>query len=459
MSNEAQIEKLRTRWRALNNTSPSFCLAKWLQTTVNLQNGFTHSCHHPPAHKIPLSEIQRSPSALHNTEHKKREREQMINGSRPSGCSYCWTIEDLPGDHISDRAYKSTAQWAWPFLVDVLEAGSVDDIDPTYFEVSFDNTCNLKCAYCSPDISSKWMEEIKQHGPYPTSNRHNSLEHLERQDRMPILNRDANPYVDAFWEWWPTLYQSLRVFRITGGEPLLSKHTWKILKYVEENPITDFRLSVNTNMMVADDMLEKFAIQSWELSRVISEMSVFTSAEAYGRQCEYIRYGMKYETFIQNVDYFLRETYGDVPMHMMVAFNALSITSFHAFLDDILMLRRKHNTSNDRNLLGMMINYVRWPRFMDVRILPDEIKHQYGDQIVAKMKANIAGSKPGGFYLEEIDQAERLVEYMFTPVENPEVAKRDFGLYFQEYDRRRGTNFHAVFPQLVPFYEECLSYA
>ena len=58
----------------LDSVSPSLCLAKWTQVTMHLQNGHTHSCHHPSTHKIPLEELQVNPSALHNTNFKKQKR-------------------------------------------------------------------------------------------------------------------------------------------------------------------------------------------------------------------------------------------------------------------------------------------------------------------------------------------------------------------------------------------------
>jgi len=31
----------------------------------------------------------------------------MIAGERPAGCEYCWKIEDMGRDAVSDRVYKS----------------------------------------------------------------------------------------------------------------------------------------------------------------------------------------------------------------------------------------------------------------------------------------------------------------------------------------------------------------
>ena len=62
---------------------------------------------------------------------------------------------------------------------------------------------------------------------------------------MPLKNSELNPYTEAFWKWWPDLYKDLNTFRITGGEPLLSKDTWKVLDYIieTETPNKNLKLS------------------------------------------------------------------------------------------------------------------------------------------------------------------------------------------------------------------------
>ena len=91
----------------LDSVSPSMCLAKWLQVSLHLTTGKTHSCYHPPVYNIDKKELSENPSALHNTWQKKQERALMLKGQRPKGCSYCWNIEDS-GNHYSDRHYRSS---------------------------------------------------------------------------------------------------------------------------------------------------------------------------------------------------------------------------------------------------------------------------------------------------------------------------------------------------------------
>ena len=54
----------------LNSKSPSFCGAKWGNSTIWLHSGKTTSCHHPRPHDISIEDIEKDPSMLHNTNWK-----------------------------------------------------------------------------------------------------------------------------------------------------------------------------------------------------------------------------------------------------------------------------------------------------------------------------------------------------------------------------------------------------
>lgn len=225
MSNLHDIKK------ELDATGCGFCAAKWTQVTMHLHNGMTHSCHHPGPHKIPLEEIKNNPTALHNTRFKKQRRKEMLEGERPKECDYCWNVEDS-SNSFSDRVFKSSEPWSLPFLQEIKGLDWRANYNPKYVEVSFSNTCNFKCSYCSPMFSSKWMEEIEKFGGYPTSTSFNDLTWVRETGQLPYKHSEENPYVESFWNWWPDLYKDLHTFRITGGEPLLSKDTWKVLEFI-----------------------------------------------------------------------------------------------------------------------------------------------------------------------------------------------------------------------------------
>jgi MoaA/NifB/PqqE/SkfB family radical SAM enzyme len=171
MNNE--LEKIKNIIPITDATiSPTFCMAKWHHTTIYLATGETHSCYHPAPHKIPLEEIKNNPSALHNTKEKKEQRRQMIKGEKPSGCNYCWKIEAMGKDFVSDRHIKTASIYTTDRITEIKENGFNYDINPEYIEISFSNECNFKCGYCHPKASSRYYNEIKQHGPYKTSTDH-----------------------------------------------------------------------------------------------------------------------------------------------------------------------------------------------------------------------------------------------------------------------------------------------
>lgn len=471
-TNELNIENMEKRMEHVEKMfhSKTMCTAKWLQTTLYLQNGYNHSCHHPSPHKVPVDEVLNNPEALHNSKFKMERRKEMLDGIRPSECEYCWNVEDLPGKNFSDRTYKSAdTSWSTPYLEQIKKVGSNKFINPSYMEVSFENTCNFKCAYCSPEISSKWMEEIKQFGPYPTTWKTGNLDWLAQVGRLPIPNREENPYVDAFWKWWPKLYSSLNTFRITGGEPLLSKNTWRVLEHIRQNPKPDLNLAVNSNMDVPDSLIDKLIWYHNEISPNIKSFDIYTSAEAHGEQSEYIRYGMNYIKFMNNIKRVLENTTAKI--NFMITFNVLSVTTFTEFLDDIIELRHNYNLDDSDNRIPIMVSYLRWPKFLDVKILTNEIKEDFEQKLTdyynnwtrdtwrIKRKSAIRSGSPfrevGRFYLEEIDQFNRLLGYMKYKHENLEVERKNFVKFIDEYDNRKKISFSKTFPNLVGFYDEC----
>jgi sulfatase maturation enzyme AslB (radical SAM superfamily) len=446
--------------KKLNEISPSFCAAKWTQVTLHLHNGRTHSCHHPSTHKIPLEELQHNPSALHNTCFKKQQRKAMLDGNRPSECQYCWNVEDLPDynkdEFFSDRVVKSASYWSKHKIDEITTSSWDSNFNPTYVEVSFSNICNFKCSYCGPSYSSRWTEEVETHGPYPTSGRLNGLDYLRQTDQMPIHHKQHNPYVEAFWEWWPTMVKHLRVFRITGGEPLLANDTYKVLDYLYNEPQPWLELAINTNACVPDSKINDFMQKATKLitEKKIRDFHIFTSVDGHGKAAEYGRFGLSYEKWLANVDRFLTEL-PDVKITIMSTVNVLSITSYERFLVDVLDLKRKHGA----NRLNLDIAILRYPHHQCVSILTDPLKTSM-DSAFAFMKANQDRSQHGHFTEFEILRMERFVSFMRSPPHPNErmgisTARNDFAIFVDEHDRRRGTNFKETFPELLEFYETC----
>jgi pyruvate-formate lyase-activating enzyme len=454
MSNEQRIQILKDKRNKINNVSCSFCTAKWLQTTLYLQNGYNHSCHHPAPHKIPVEEVLADPAALHNSKFKKSQRELMLKGKRPKECDYCWNIEDLNNDYFSDRHYKTADYWAWDRFDEIAKSNSNDNIYPAYLEVSFSNACNFACIYCSPEISSKWMEDIQKNGPYPTKNGAHHLGWLKQVGRYPYTNNEDNPYVDAFWKWFPDALPHLKVLRITGGEPTMSKDMWKLLDYLVENPQPNLELAINTNMCVPDILINKLINKINSLQGVIKRLDIYTSLENTGAQSEYTRDGLNFVEWQKNVRKVLDFTQSSVAI--MTTINVLSLPTFVDFIELVMQLRKDYNTDFAYNRVPLSVNYLRWPPHLQCTLLDTNVRTHYATIIYdacEKWLKYYSPDKYARLYLEEWDQIQRFCDYLRT-AESAVEHRQDFVRYIQEYDFRRNKSFVKIFPDFKHLLEE-----
>lgn len=445
--------------KKLDSVGSGFCLAKWTQVTMHLHNGTTHSCHHPIPHKVSLEEIKRNHSALHNSSFKKTIRREMLNGERPNECNYCWKVEDNSTSY-SDRVFKSSEPWSSKHFEEIKQLNWRENYNPKYVEVNFSNTCNFKCSYCGPQFSSKWVEEIEQHGPYQTSRNYNDIEWFKKSGTFPYKQTEDNPYVNAFWNWWPEMFKELHTFRITGGEPLLSKDTFKVLDYIKNNYELNPNLSlaINSNLGVPDNLMDKFIdlIKDLSNNNKVRELIIFTSVEATDSQAEYIRHGLNYKKFWSNIDRILTEL-PKVTVNIMATFNALSVFSYGDLIDKVFELKRKHQ-NNERywvSALQLDTSYLRWPDHLSVKILDKEHKELILDSAKKALYYGIKEFKHEnyGFSDIEIQKIKRIYDYaMSEDIVDYEKIIDDFIIFVDEHDKRRGTSFVKTFPQLKDFY-------
>ena len=451
-------DRLKKTKEKLDEIGPGMCLAKWTQTSIHLGLGHTHSCHHPRTHHIPIEEIKKNSGALHNTEYKKTIRKEMLDGKRPTECEYCWKVEDLKNDSFSDRVMKSSESWSLPFLTDIITTSYEKDFDPTYLEISFSNVCNFKCSYCMPSVSSQWMEEIEKYGAYPTSMNYNNLNWVKRQKKMPIPVREHNPYIEAFWDWFPKIYKNLHTIRITGGEPLLDKNTFKVLDYIIENSNSELELSVNSNLCIPAQLYDKFLekIKIIGDKKLVKKIIIYTSGEAYGSHSEYIRFGMDYNLWKENCYKFIN-TVSPSNLIIMATYNLLSVVSFERFLKDVYLMKLKTFNSNNESSVQIDIPYLNNPQHQIVGLLTSDFMSYLDSQL--KFMMDHRNIPRLGFGNLEIHKLERIKTMFSNYLENPmpELTRHrnDFAAFVDEHDRRRGTNFLETFPELKGFYKLC----
>lgn len=445
--------------KVIDPISDSFCAAKWLNATIWLGNGQTTSCHHPLGHQINATELVENPTAIHNTPHKKYMRKLMQEGQRPQECEYCWKIEDLGRNSISDRVYK-TAVFD---LQDILDAANSDWQTNTMLktlEISFDRTCNFACSYCNPSFSTTWVRDIHKYGPYRNINGDARSHFINEATHAQPIPDEHNPYIKAFWKWWEQpngLADNLDEIRITGGEPLMAPSVWKLFDWFKKNQdrVNNradgkvMRYAINSNLVPKDDIMDKLI----ELSYFIPHLEIYTSCESLGVHAEYIRDGFIWDKWIHNLERL--HTEGNIKKtHLMMTINSLCLASITEFMDVIIEFKKKHNTAYPT----MSLNILRFPSFQSCAMLPMEIRQTYSEKLQQWLNKHVvenARTTTGVPILMSIEreQTQRLIDYLDvikTPhknVKDPEQNQKDFKQFYHQYDVRRGKSFKDTFPK------------
>ena len=324
---------------------------------------------------------------------------------------------------------------------------------------------------------------------------------------MPLeVARKDNPYIEAFWKWFPETYKDLKVFRMTGGEPLMDKNTFKVLDYVNENPNAFLDLSITSNMAppqpaLMDKFIDKIKkleeVRVWEdperfnpdsgnhwyVAPACKHFSLYVSVDSVGKQAEYLRDGLDFDTMYENCRRVLSETDG-TEISFINTFTLLSIPNLRGFLDMILKLREEFGYENqedkviqppDRNgfkhpefvrkkrqRVWFDIPYLRYPDWMTIQ-LADPIMLDTIQQNIDYMKANVLpndlyGRKYTGFKNYEVLKLERDLAWAKEGLNMSDNELSDrlirFYDYFTEYDKRRGLNFLETFPEMTDFWNE-----
>jgi organic radical activating enzyme len=444
------MKDLDFKKQVLDSISPSFCGAKWYNATIWLGSGMTTSCHHPPAHRVDIDKVRDNPKLLHNTPQKKQDRAKMVAGERPAGCEYCWKIEDMGRDAVSDRVYKSKI-YSTADLVTASRTPITEDVNLKTLEIAFDRTCNFGCSYCNPAFSSTWVRDIKQNGAYKSliSDGRNHFTHAHDGAQL-YKDTEENPYVEAFFKWWESdLHKTLEELRITGGEPMMSPSLWRLLDWFETekhrvNP--RMRLAINSNLVPKRELFAKF------LNKVknVPNLHIYTSNESTYAHADYIRDGMDYTTWYTNL-----VNLPDIRpagIHNMCTINALCLESLPEFLD--MIIKNKKDFLRVYGVdLNFTLNILRFPSFQSPLVLPDELRTLFKNNLKEWLDKNIEDLEP-----MEAAHTQRLIDYLDV-VKTPHSEafdlpklRSDFKNFYKQYDERRGKDFVKTFPIIGAWY-------
>jgi hypothetical protein len=277
-------------------------------------------------------------------------------------------------------------------------------------------------------------------------------------DLVPV--RDTNPYVDAFWAWWPDLYPHLEHFRMTGGEPLLDKNTYRVFDYVLTNPSPKLHLNVTSNFSVDEKSWQKYLTYVKAIcDGRIEHFMQYVSLDGWGEQAEYMRNGLDFDLLWDRVNQFLTEVPNYSSLTFIITMNNLSVTSLDKLFAGILGLRKVYSTDYQRVWFDTPV--LREPAWQSLQILPESYAEKL-EWLWAWMVRQIETEEEPfkGFKDYELHRLDRDIAWMqAAQLTDHSRAKADFYRFFSEHDRRRGTDFVKTFPEMRSWWEECAYHA
>jgi hypothetical protein len=149
---------------------------------------------------------------------------------------------------------------------------------------------------------------------------------------------------------------------------------------------------------------------------------------------------------------------------IMSTYNALSVPNYSKLIDGVYDLKKTYG-SDDRywkSALFLDSSYLRFPSHQTVQVLPQVWnKTIYEQAQLADFYSIPAFDKQFHGYSDiEIQKIKRIWDWKVANWDQKEQQVKEqrynFGKYFQEHDKRRGTDFCKTFPELAEFYEDCL---
>ena len=447
------------------------CIYAWNYPVINFSRKELRYCCRSAPQKLSDEQIQQGPSIFTSSKSVVNTRRDLLQGIKNANCSACWEIEAAGGigprtriDEFVDLVRKHSV-WPklnWDQTAARLQNLTAQDMDRLAnlqavrnIEISFGNTCDLKCMYCNHHYSSQWAGEMLAHG---------ELKEHELAAELPRHSDAA--YEDAWWTWFETesgLCAESVCF--IGGEPLIMdkfySYSQRIIDFWSADPAKKHReLSLVTNFNTPARFYQRFITVCQQIINAPNiHMDLNVSCESLGARTEFIRSGSDWQLMTQNIDQLFgwlrqHDPANKITFSLQIAMNALCISDLPRFFAWVIDLQRQHGRT-----ISLRPNQVVYPDWLNPHILPSEYSC-YIDQSLALLDAETQSTgfpsnfhRYGDWHSYMIFLAD--LRNAMVSSSKDSVARQRFAQRLQTLSQRRGLDFVNTFPEMVPFLELC----
>lgn len=385
-----------------------------------MHKGETASCHRTGFSFVTPDTFD----TFHNTDKKIAERKEMLQGLWPTNsCGYCQKIEVAGG--FSDRMLHLDIPNQSPSELE--SDPTAVEVTPTIVEVYFNNTCNLSCVYCNPDLSSKLNQEYKKFGDFS----HNGVE-LKSVQVTPMYDN----MLKKFWEWMKQHSTKLKRLHVLGGEPFYQTEFDQCMEYFKNSYHPDLELTVVTNLMISKDKLEA---RIGEFKKLLAEqrlkrIDITCSIDCWGSEQEYVRHGINLEQWQNNFELLLQQAWLTVNINQTIS--VLTIKTMPTLIEKI------NHWKKQRSIGHYFSEVSPAPTYLVPSILGPNVFDKDFEIILSCMLDNTDQDRIAKKYMAGI--ANKIKNSI---VDHTEIIK--LKTFLNENDYRRKTTWPLVFPWLA----------
>jgi MoaA/NifB/PqqE/SkfB family radical SAM enzyme len=250
----------------------------------------------------------------------------VYQGNKIDHCRHCYQIEESGA--VSPRLQESARWLRDPDVSDYIEKWQPDGEEQIfYYDLRYDNKCNLACISCNPTSSSLWARELG------------------------VENKKITQRFD------PGKCLSAKKIYMAGGEPLIIDEMIDVIDLVSRS-VTQPELVINTNLTrVNDDIKQNLA--------KIRRLTLVVSVDSFGSVNEYHRWPSVWDKFLNNLQWAR-----SIPCNIMfnTVVDAVSVIDLAGLLEIEHMADQWNLTILDR------------PAALHIENLPEQVKQQVYDR-------------------------------------------------------------------------------
>jgi hypothetical protein len=407
------------------------CQLKWTHSTVYLTDGVSASCHRVQGDHL---EVRNGELNFHNLPAKLEARRKMLRGEWPGrGCEHCKHIEEAGG--TSDRLIHLNLEGttAPPELDTDLEAV---DVTPRQLEVYWGNTCQQACIYCGAHYSSTIQQEEKRFGDF-------KKEGVEITDRWK-KNPKIAEHTEMLFKWFENHLHELHKIFVMGGEPFLQKETFRFIEFLEKGNHPDLTLVFFSNHNIEHERFKGWIDRLEKLQRSgrLDKIQIFFSCDAFGKEGEYVRTGLDLNIAIKNFEYILHNTNIEQAINSALTVTAVpGMTAMVKYINECNKIKPIYWSMMKANQYETIPRPYMYPGIFGNKIndwgleeavqMFDTNSYGYPDTVKVSHKKFMLGN------IQEFKAREPSV-----------IRQKQFKIYLNELDRRRGTDWSKVYPQI-----------